>query len=207
MTEQQHIHDLSIPPVLDVLGEWILCANARVCSTSMVAGPLKPRAIRKRHNSVLWETVWQNIILPKFDSAFIFTVVRNPWDRVCSAFFKCRDWSRTLENKINPEWEFTEWLECVLAKTWPSVNFHFAEQYPTAYCEGRQVSCVGRFERIAEDWPEIAGRIGVSSELPSWNSARHGSYLDHYDDASRQIVAELYQREIAAFGYEYGYEQ
>ena len=43
-----HIHDLPVPPVLDVLGKWVHCRNARVATTSMDEGPFRARCIMEQ---------------------------------------------------------------------------------------------------------------------------------------------------------------
>jgi hypothetical protein len=201
-----HLHDLPMPPVIDVLGKWIHCRNARTATTSMGKGPLKHSAVLRSFSPPLWETIWKLVIVPQMEDITIFTFVRNPWSRICSAFYQCRDRARTSENKISPQWQFNEWVKQVLAIHGPAVNRHFAEQYDTAYFEGERFGFVGRFENIEEDWESIAARLAISPKLPHWNSARHGRYCDHYDDDSRQIIAEMYQRDIKAFGYEFGHD-
>jgi len=145
-----------------------------------------------------------DIILPNFSDLIIFTFVRNTWDRIFSAFVQCRDRARTQENKIDPIWQFSDWVNQVLSKRGPSINMHFAEQYPTVYFDRQPFGIVGRFERMQDDWKSIAERIGVSESLPVLNASDHGSYVNHYDGESRRVVAEMYQREISAFGYEFG---
>lgn len=203
MTLHEHIRSLPVPPVLDVLGKFVHLRNARTGTTSMDEGPLRGRAIMRRRDRYLWETVWNNIIVPNKD-VVIFTFVRNPWDRICSAFYHCRDRTKTPENKIDGRWEFASWVKEVLAVKGPGVNMHFAEQYPTAYFEDRPIGFIGRFEEMGRDWDKLATKILVACPLPHWNACGHGEYVDHYDEDTRQIVGELYQRDIRAFGYKFG---
>jgi len=78
------------------------------------------------------------------------------------------------------------------------------EQYGTVFFDDKLIGLFGRFEKLDNDWPGIAMNIGVSPELPHWNIAGYGSYVEHYDEESKRIVGELYHREIRAFGYEFG---
>lgn len=201
----QHIHDLPVPPVLDADGKWVHCRNARVATTSIDEGPLKQRCVVKRRTPDVWETVWDSVIVPRIDDAVLFTFVRNPWDRVCSAFFQCRDKARTPEYKIDPKWKFTNFVKLVLDVDWPNVNMHFAPQYDS-FCyndEPIEKMFVGRFERLAKDWAVVADTIGVSPTLPHFNAGGK-SYVWQYDDESMEIVGRLYAPEIAALGYEFG---
>ena len=203
----EHLHNLPVPPVIDVLGKWIHCPNARVATTSIDSGVLKDRGILKRRGRVNWELVWKNIILPNIDDVLMFTFVRNSWDRVCSAFYQCRDRARTKENRIDKKWEFKEYVKKVLAVKWPNVNYHFAPQYDTVYFKGELIPnmFVGHYDHLKTDWGMIATRLQVSASLPYWNHAkRDGTYMDHYDEESKEIIAELYAPEIKALGYEFG---
>lgn len=208
MTLEEHILNLPVPPVLDVLGKFVHLPNARTGTTSMDEGPLKGRGIHKRRNRHLWKTVWDKIIAPRMgtihNQPVMFTFVRNPWDRICSAFHQCRDRAKTPENKLDPNWEFSEWVKRVLAVRGTGVNMHFAEQYPTVYFNAEKYAFVGRFENMQQDWGKVAAACDVSHRLPHWNAAGHGSYVDHYDEETRKIIGELYQRDISAFGYEFG---
>jgi len=202
----QHLHDLPSPPVLDVLGKWVFCRNARTGTTSICEGPLKSRSVRYRANPDLWNTVWETLVVPKLsdDAMIVFTFVRNPWDRICSAFHQCRDRARTEANKIDRAWEFLDWVKEVLAIDGPSVNRHFAEQYDTAVFDGKRIGLIGRYETIVEHWKIIGEQINCPLWIPRLNASEHGSYIDHYDDESRRIVGELYRREIETLGYEFG---
>jgi len=207
MTLEEHIVSLQVPPVLDVLGKFVHLRNARTGTTSMDEGPLRARAIHHRRGRRLWETVWNKIIVPRMgtiqDSPVLFTFVRNPWDRICSSFFHCRDRAKSEDNKIDPSWQFPDWVKRVLWPRGPGVNMHFAEQYPTAYFEGKEFAFVGRFENMQHDWGRLSATIDVSHRLPHWNASGHVEYVDHYDEESRQVIAELYRKEIQVFRYEF----
>lgn len=202
---KEHLLSLPALPVLDVLGKWIHLPNARTGTTSIDEGPLRGRCVMHQRDKRLWATVWEEIIVPNEDVA-IFTFVRNPWDRICSAFFQCRDRARTPENKIDQSWEFADWVKKILAVRGPECNMHFAEQYPTAYFNGAQYCYVGRFENLEQDWRIASMIINVPGHLPHRNAAVYGSYMDHYDEESIEIVEKLYKRDIEAFGYEFGEE-
>lgn len=199
---KRHLKSLPVPPVLDVLGVFVHLRNARTGTTSIDEGPLRGRCVMRRRDRHLWETVWDKIITPR--NPVIFTFVRNPWDRVCSAFFQCRDRAKTKENQIPKTWEFNEWVKEVLAVQGPGVNMHFAEQYPTVFYNGERIGYLGFYENMEADWRGLAEVANLPYHLPHWNSAGHGSYVDHYDDMSRGIVGEMYQRDVNAFGYEFG---
>ena len=202
----EYIHGLPIPPVLDVRGEWVHCNNLRVASTSINIGVLRQRIIIHNRGHRNWDRVWQEIIVPHWDRLVLFSFVRNPWDKVCSAFHHCRDRARNRENKIDKKWTFNDWVQKVLAVKGTSVNRHFYPQYDNVCFRGGFIPgmFVGRFERIDRDWNTIATKLGIKTRLPKTNKGDQGSYVKKYDSRSRQIVSELYAPEIELLGYRFG---
>ena len=67
------------------------------------------------------------------------------------------------------------------------------------------VDFVGRFERIAEDFPLVCKNLGLDPALLGRaNSTRHARYTTFYTPATRDLVAERFQRDIEAFDYRFG---
>ncbi len=67
---------------------------------------------------------------------------------------------------------------------------------------GREVDFVGRTETFAEDLQTVERRLGAEpTRIPHRNKSPHGSYRDYYTDATRAKVAEVYARDLEAFGY------
>lgn len=150
----------------------------------------------------------------EFNSFFKFTIVRNPWDRLVSAYFflkkggfheKDRRWA---EENISDCPSFSRFVRDYLHK--PKVfNYpHFRPQY-TYMCDysGRlQVDYVGRLETITKDFDVIKLKIGLpDAELGKLNRRknRFDGYRDHYDVVTRDIVANLYKKDIQLLGYSF----
>ena len=198
-------HMLSLPfmPVLDVLGQWVCCPNPKTATGSMVGIALSDRQILHREGPRSWDRVWLQIIGPRLDELFLFTFVRNPWDKVVSAFFWLQQKKR---NEIASDMSFREFVTEDLASVGTSVNRHFAEQWPTFMFCGQPIPgmFVGRFERLHEDWAYVAGRLRLPKDLPHKNVSQHRHYTEYYDDECVEIVRALYHEEIAELGYEFG---
>jgi hypothetical protein len=135
---------------------------------------------------------------------FVYTFIRNPWDRILSAF--CFLQQLSTYGKIDNKWRFGEYVEEVLAKNGHEVNEHFAPQAPTFLYKGKPIPgvFVGRFETLREDWAYIAGRINEERHLPHLGSTKHPPYVDCYTRRTEDIVYAIYQEEIEAAGYEFG---
>ena len=144
-----------------------------------------------------------------FDAYFKFSFVRNPWDRLYSAYNflskggwddKDRVWASTHLGGYTDFGDFvTRGLrqEAVLSFT------HFIPQHEFV-CDrhGRLlVDYLGYFETIDNDYGEICRRIGVEAALAHTNRSTEFDYRRHYTETTRAIVADVYQRDIDLFGY------
>lgn len=150
----------------------------------------------------------------EFETYFKFTFVRNPWDRLVSAFLFLKkgganqqDKAWANENLVEFE-DFhsfvTKWVNRRNINSWK----HFVPQYKFL-CEPRshtpQVDFIGYFERIEEDFSYLKGKVGGKSDLQHLNKTggRKRDYQEYYTQAAIQIVADVYEEDIRLFGYDF----
>lgn len=162
-----------------------------------------------------------------FESSFKFSFVRNPWDRLVSAFhFMSQggyskidkviyqnhiaqyegDFNRfvlELPNKSNfvyPNEPLTEFY----ADGLPYDTSHFLAQ-TFWLCDSNNnilVDFVGRFEDLDRDFDKVCAHIGLrSAQLELSNKSNHDHYRNYYTSETAAIVASLYQSDIENFGY------
>jgi hypothetical protein len=146
-----------------------------------------------------------------WDDVVLFTCVRNPWDRVLSAFVSCQALygkTKGQEYLIDPEWTFHDWIMQKLCVEGFSINKHFIEQTHSFMCDGAMIPkiFIARYERLGRDWETLAGILGATVVKPRrLNPSRHEPYTHYYDSDTIDAVARLYRTEIDILGYEYGY--
>lgn len=153
----------------------------------------------------------------EFNSYFKFTFVRNPWDRVFSAynFLKKggllevdRSWA---EVEIAPYQNFDDFIKTGLHR--PSIQEwkHFKPQSHFLLVPGSrklQVDFLGFFENIQNDFQYVATELGLGDSAVlrhenATNPSKKLDYRDFYTDKTRDIVAEIYKIDIDNFGYEF----
>ena len=146
---------------------------------------------------------------------FKFTFVRNPFDRLVSAFFYIsRDswyqadrWMRK-EFKMN-DVSFSFFVKNILPLILKTPNIrprHFKLQSDFFFEDNKNLlDFVGKFENLQEDFNIVCDKIGISRrKLPHTNKSKHKPYTEYYDKETQQIVAELYSKDIEHFRYEFG---
>ena len=143
---------------------------------------------------------------------FRFTFVRNPWDRVLSAFLylsagggnQVRELPRVAA--VKPfKGDFRRFVGEGLAPLQAEVP-HLLPQHLWSH-DGlsRPLDFIGRFERLEADYAEIARRLGLdpTAPLPHLRASRRRPYPEYYDADSRAVVAQVYARDIALYGYRF----
>jgi hypothetical protein len=144
-------------------------------------------------------------------SYYKFTIVRNPWDRLVSAYHFLKGGGLTMADKTWADTELGIYADFdMFVRRWVNSRniwkwHHFRPQYHYVTDRYGKVAMdfVGRFENLNEDFDLISRRIGLDRNLPARNRSNHDCYTGYYSDATRKIVEEVYGRDIALFQYKF----
>ncbi|EMZ5965086.1 sulfotransferase family 2 domain-containing protein [Campylobacter coli] len=148
----------------------------------------------------------------KFDSYFSFGFVRNPYDRVVSAYHYLKNdspdpcdikWGRLHINNLTFE-EFIlslqdeEFKEEILSKN------HFSFQYKYL-CDKNMnilVNFIGKFEKLDNDFKKILNILRRKDSLVHINKSKHLNYRDYYNSQIYKIIREIYRDDFEIFDYD-----
>lgn len=144
-----------------------------------------------------------------FDQYFKFAFVRNPWDRLYSAFsfLKGGGWDENdrqwAEKNLGG---ITDFNDFVLNWLTPDRLYAYIHFWPQSdfICDGKNramIDYLAYFETIGDDFDVIAKKIGCEQHLQHTNKSQRQGYQEVYTEAAKQKVALLYARDIANFGY------
>ena len=153
-------------------------------------------------------------IYPKatFDSYYKFSIVRNPWDRLYSAYtflkkggmndYDYKFMLKELDTIVSFEQFVMEWLNDETIYSY----IHFIPQLD--FLQDEQGNCpldfIGRFENLNEDFAEISKSINSKSKLKHLNNtSRKITYKDVYTEEMIIKVSNLYKQDIDFFNYSY----
>jgi hypothetical protein len=134
----------------------------------------------------------------RFDGAFKFTFVRNPWD------WQVSNYAYGFQTKAHGQHRIIR----ELGSFEKYIRYQYEQRAP-AQCSfifgadgKRLVDFVGRTENLDEDFHKICKTIGLEAQLPLLNvSNRRRDWRSYYTEETRALVAELFRGDLEEFGY------
>lgn len=132
-----------------------------------------------------------SIIKPILSNLFMFTCVRNPWDRLVSWYSAAND-PRTFEEFVRQLYGIDK-QDNLCAKPNSPVQGNFFKSI--------KYDLVLTFEELDVQWSLIQEKIGSDEKLRQLNQSNHRIYRDYYTPELRSIVANKEKYVIERFGY------
>jgi hypothetical protein len=138
-----------------------------------------------------------------FDSYYKFAVERNPWDRQVSLYAH-REWK-----KGKPADHFDRDMRSLIYRNTEYVRLNNW----SIYAIGRKIVAdrVMRYERLAEEIDQLITTLGIPGPIDMPRLRRYRPdrphYSTYYSDATRDLVAKWYAKEIEALDYTFESEE
>ena len=191
-----------------------LALEARARPDDLLIGDT-PKALRRRHRlkalapaGRLWKHATladiDGILTPAdLDRMLVFTLVRNPWDRLLSywAWARAQDFGHPAVALAKAK-GFSAFLNDPMTQGALAAN-PVARYLTDATGTERPALCL-RIERIEEEMAPLAAHLGFRPRLPRANeSARPRDWRPSYTEADAALVARLCAPDIARFGYRF----
>ncbi len=147
-------------------------------------------------------------------NAWSFAFVRNPWDRLVSTYHS------QVENSLEPCFQTHPEYNIVEGMTFPSFikqiqklsyppewwDAHIRPQWYST-CNWRQeiiLDYIGKFENYTEDLRNIQKHMSLEPIRPKTiNKTKREHYQCYYNHITKNIVAEIYEKDIDLFKYSY----
>ena len=128
----------------------------------------------------------------KFKAYFVYSFVRNPWDRMVS-FFRYRQ----------RRFGATDFRHYILKNEFGDLSTQQID-YLTDQDGRILVDFIGRFENLYEDFDKVCRAINFQGSLEySQEKKSTANYWAYYDDRTRKIVAKNSKKDIEYFGYSF----
>ena len=139
----------------------------------------------------------------ELDDLFVFTLVRNPWDRLVSYYH----WLQT-QNFAHPAVGYAKRLDFGAFVAEPLIEQSFSQASAASYVTDangiERANLFIRLEHLLEDIVPLEAHLGFDLEVPHVNqSTRSRDYREAYSDKSREQVEQMCAIDIARFGYRF----
>ncbi|WP_299784767.1 sulfotransferase family 2 domain-containing protein [uncultured Marivita sp.] len=191
-----------------------LALEARAHRDDILIGDT-PKAIKRRGRvkklsakSRLWKhstlADLDGVLSPSdLDGMFIFTLVRNPWDRVVSYYHWLR--AQNFDHAAVELAKTHDFSGFVLhPDTQASLRANPYARYVTDAAGAERASAFVRLEDLAEDLAPVEAHLGFRLDMPHANASdRPKEYRTAYDDRTAEAVAEMCAEDIARFSYHF----
>ena len=148
-----------------------------------------------------------------FEQLFKFAFVRNPWDRMVSAFchFQRERADLLRENRVVSFDDFVHWMihdageYCSHGATFVHAIRRPQWEHLIDLHGDLVVDRIGRYESLSEDFTSIASHLGFGEvTLPhKRRSNRSYDYRSHFSAKSVEWVAQYYSMDIKQFDYRF----
>lgn len=132
---------------------------------------------------------------------YTFAFVRNPWDRLVSAWADkvVRRDTYGLPDDVRASFPlFVRWIADTVDLA--TADRHIRHQH--VMVDRDIVDFVGRFETFSRDFDAVCRRLGLPPCEDRRNASPHDSYERYYDRELAALVGRLYAEDVEAFGYE-----
>lgn len=146
---------------------------------------------------------------------FKFSVVRNPWDRLASIYFRESAFNKNYDIYLQSYSKQTSFHYFASYSTFREAILSLGSQKISQYSKlsdekGNMImDYVGRFENLQQSADEIAAQLGMNGKvghpvLPglAFDPTRK-PYWEYYDEETMEIVAQACKQDIEYFGYEF----
>jgi len=183
----------------DNQNKYIYIGHYKAGFSSAVNIALKKRSIRpasKKYKDITYNE-------EEFNNIFKFTIIRNPYDRVLSAFFFLQKGNQGP--KIPQGTDFKVWIKKTFKNTGTRFNMHFQKMYNRiSYQDNIWVDYIAKLENINDDWNYIADKVDLIKPFPLMNYSKIKKHrFDYYDDECVEIVYNIYKEDIDKLSYSY----
>ncbi|WP_299680945.1 sulfotransferase family 2 domain-containing protein [uncultured Dokdonia sp.] len=141
-------------------------------------------------------------LLQKYPDYFIFSMVRNPWDRILSWYSLVHKFD--VQDIATERLRFEEYMISIAQDDGnDSFLFNQLDYFENAIHTIQDIT-IYRYEHYENEVQKIAKQLDIHiQEIPRVNNTKAKKYSDYYTEKSKALVAEKCARDIDYFGYSF----
>ena len=140
----------------------------------------------------------------QFDSYYKFSFVRNPYDFLVSLYFYAKQFERDPSRRALKDMEYKDFLKRVISNNTACQLDFITDPKDSKLL----VDFIGRFETLEKDIAIIQEKLGIKIDgsIKHMNSSfkrKSRDYRVYYDEESRNLVENHFQRDLDLLGYNF----
>jgi chondroitin 4-sulfotransferase 11 len=148
----------------------------------------------------------------RWESHFSFAFVRNPYDRLISAWKMFTRGTSELAASGRADLSLASFLQTVVDGSIPyvlgekyvweeHVRHHTLPQVHPYYCL-KDAKFIGRFESLEKDFERVCNHLALPVKpLPVRHRTDRGSYRDYFDKETHELAEKYYAADLAELNY------
>ena len=141
---------------------------------------------------------YENFLGSRISEYFIFSFVRNPYDRVVSNFFFIKQKKGHPKHQQYKDWSFNEYIENVIAN---------ASEVDTQckYLQNNKgeinLDFLGKIENFESDIMKLSEILKTNLSINNINKSERDEFIKYYTNDNIQIINEKFKKDFVKLGY------
>lgn len=190
---QDHPHQGGI--IINPVRKFIYMKPAKTAGTSILRHVLIPQLgnelLFEKKDKHKFDMFLNNITDNELEEYFIFSVVRNPWDRFVSSAKYLSVTVKDLSDNFDK---------------YSALKKHHDHTLQLCYYTHNKEHCfvdfICRFESLQEDLNLVFDQIGlIRLTIPKTNQSYRKKYFNYFNRKSQKKVEDFYKKDIELYGY------
>jgi hypothetical protein len=189
----EHISNLHNPSSVYIGNSWIWLRVHKTAGTSMYDHYLRSHCINISKQKDQVDNWLSRIDEDQLKKQFIWSFVRNPYDRFLSAAAMFKIDPNHLADDFNYKREKAN-----------IIKRHTEPQHKFTHYNGHQIpDFIGKFENLENDWRTVLEKMNLPyCLLPVSNSSIHKDWREELTEKTKSFIRAFYYLDFKYFGYE-----
>ncbi len=166
----------------------------------------KKTSVDQRGDGASTISKMKKIVGNEVNDYFSFSFVRNPWDRLVSAYHYVSQ-RRPEISEVASHRDFNSFLSAFYDNHEQMLKIRYFRPQWEYVCDQDGEICadfIGRFERFDADLKFVIQKLGLKRKIiRNRKRSRRDDYRLYYNDFGHEVVRQAYFRDISNFGYSF----